>query len=174
MSADRPLEITSLSKSFDTPAGPVMVVKDFNVRIPPGEFVALLGHSGCGKSTVLSIVAGLQTATLGGIVIDGGEVSEPGLERAFVFQSPSLLPWLTALENVFLSASQAHPKLTGKQQRELARKYLNMVGIGEYTEALPAALSQGTQQRVALARALAQEPRFLLLDEPFGMLDSLT
>jgi nitrate ABC transporter ATP-binding subunit len=170
MNADRPLEISSLSKSF----GPVTVVKDFNIRVAPGEFVALLGHSGCGKSTVLSIVAGLQTATLGGIVIDGAEVTEPGLERAFCFQSPCLLPWLTAFDNVLLSASQAHPKLSSAAQKELATKYLSLVGVAEYAAELPAALSQGTQQRVAIARALAQEPRFLLLDEPFGMLDSLT
>lgn len=170
MNTDRPLEISSLSKSF----GPVTVVKNFNIRIAPGEFVALLGHSGCGKSTVLSIVAGLQTATLGGIVLDGVEVTEPGLERAFCFQSPCLLPWLTAFHNVLLSACQAHPKLTAAAQKELAAKYLSLVGVAEYAGDLPAALSQGTQQRVAIARALAQEPRFLLLDEPFGMLDSLT
>lgn len=166
----RPLEITSLGKSF----GSITVVKDFNIRIQPGEFVALLGHSGCGKSTVLSIIAGLQAATLGGVVIDGVEVNEPGLERAVVFQSPSLLPWLTAFENVLLSSAQAHPKQTPAAQREIANRYLSLVGVAEFAAELPAALSQGTQQRVAIARALAQEPRFLLLDEPFGMLDSLT
>ena len=170
MTTDRPLEISSLSKSF----GSVTVVKDFNIRIAPGEFVALLGHSGCGKSTVLSIVAGLQSASLGGIVLDGVEVTEPGLERAFCFQSPCLLPWLTAFDNVLLSASQAHPKLSPAMQKALAAKYLSLVGVAEFARELPAALSQGTQQRVAIARALAQEPRFLLLDEPFGMLDSLT
>ena len=170
----RPLEITSLTKVFDTPTGPLAVVKDFDVRIQPGEFVALLGHSGCGKSTVLSIIAGLQQSTFGGIVVDGTEVTEPGLERAFVFQSPSLLPWMTALENVTLAARQAHPKLTPAAQRELAQRYLDLVGIAEYSNQLPSELSQGTQQRVAIARALSQEPRFLLLDEPFGMLDSLT
>jgi len=170
MTPARPLEISSLSKSY----GPLTVVKDFNVRIQPGEFVALLGHSACGKSTVLSIIAGLQSATLGGIVIDGVEVTAPGLERAFCFQSPCLLPWLPALENVLLSASQAHPSLSASAQLELARKYLALVGVEEFAADFPAALSQGTQQRVAIARALAQEPRFLLLDEPFGMLDSLT
>jgi len=174
MSTQRPLEFTSLSKVFDTPSGPVTVVKDFNVRIQPGEFVALLGHSGCGKSTVLSIVAGLQKASFGGVVVDGAEISEPGLERAFVFQSPSLLPWLSAFENVLLAATQAHPKLAAAAQRDLAAKYLDLVGVAEFSAEFPAALSQGTQQRVAIARALAQEPRFLLLDEPFGMLDSLT
>src|SRR5438046_7542956 len=96
----RPLEITSLTKVFDTPTGLHVAVKGFSVLIQPGEFVSLLGHSGCGKSTVLSIVAGLDTATEGGVVIDGRETDGPGLERALVFQSPSLLPWLTARENV--------------------------------------------------------------------------
>ena len=166
----RPLEITSLTKSF----GGKAVVKDFSAFIFPGEFVSLLGHSGCGKSTVLSIIAGLQTATEGGVCIDGTEMVEPGLERALVFQSPSLLPWLTAEENVILAVRQAHPKLTRKQQRDLAHKYIGLVGVGEFANQMPAELSQGTQQRVAIARAFSLEPRFLLLDEPFGMLDSMT
>ena len=170
----RPLEITSLTKTFETPTGTHIAVKDFNAVIQPGEFVSLLGHSGCGKSTVLSIVAGLQTATLGGVIVDGKEVDCPGLERALVFQSPCLLPWFTTLENVMLAARQAHPSLTAKEQKELARKYLSLVGVDEFENTLPAELSQGTQQRVAIARALSLEPRFLLLDEPFGMLDSMT
>lgn len=170
----RPLEITSLTKTFITPTGPQTVVRDFNTRIQPGEIVALLGHSGCGKSTVLSIIAGLQDATAGGVVIDGREIDGPGLERAMVFQSPSLLPSLTALDNVLLAVDQAHPKNSRKQNRELAQKYLRLVGIEEYGAQRPAELSQGTQQRVAIARAFAMEPRFLLLDEPFGALDSIT
>jgi nitrate ABC transporter ATP-binding subunit len=170
----RPLEITSLTKVFQTPAGPYTAVKDFCALIQPGEFVSLVGHSGCGKSTVLSIVAGLQGATCGGVCIDGREISGPGLERAVVFQSPSLLPWLSATENVVLAARRAHPKLSRGRQRELAAKYLSLVGVGEFARQFPAELSQGTQQRVAIARALALEPRFLLLDEPFGMLDSIT
>lgn len=170
----RPLEITSLTKVFETPGGEHIAVKDFNAKIQSGEFVALLGHSGCGKSTVLSIVAGLQNATTGGVIVDGQEIDCPGLERALVFQSPCLLPWLTAVENVLLAAREAHPKLSARQQRELARKYLSLVGVEEFENTLPAELSQGTQQRVAIARALSLEPRFLLLDEPFGMLDSMT
>jgi nitrate/nitrite transport system ATP-binding protein len=166
----RPLEITSLTKSF----GSFVAVKDFSVKIKPGEFVALLGHSGCGKSTVLSIIAGLQNATLGGVVIDGHEIDGPALDRALVFQSPSLLPWLSAIENVILAVRQSHPKLTAKAQREMARKYLELVGITEFADQMPGELSQGTQQRVSIARAFSQEPRFLLLDEPFGMLDSMT
>ena len=170
----RPLEITSLTKVFDTPTGKQTPVKDFSVRIQPGQFVSLLGHSGCGKSTVLSIVAGLQQATFGGVVIDGREVTEPGLDRGMVFQSPSLLQWMSALGNVLLAARQAHAKSTPAQHKEIAMRYLNWAGVAEFANQLPAELSQGTQQRVAIARALSLEPRFLLLDEPFGMLDSMT
>ncbi len=170
----RPLVITSLTKAFETPSGTHVAVKDFNATIEAGEFVALLGHSGCGKSTVLSIVAGLSQATTGGVIVDGKEIDAPGLERALVFQSPCLLPWLTTLDNVVLAAREAHPKLNAREQKELARKYLNLVGVGEFENTAPTELSQGTQQRVSIARALSLEPRFLLLDEPFGMLDSMT
>jgi nitrate ABC transporter ATP-binding subunit len=170
----RPLEISSLTKSFPSASGRHVVVKDFRAVIGPGEFVALLGHSGCGKSTVLSIVAGLQKATEGGVVVDGKETDGPSLDRALVFQSPCLLPWMTALDNVLLAARQAHPSRTRAEQKELAAKYLELVGIAEYAHQTPAELSQGTQQRVALARAFSLEPRFLLLDEPFGALDSIT
>jgi nitrate ABC transporter ATP-binding subunit len=168
-----PLELTGLTKVFETPAGPFVAVKDVNARIAAGEFVALLGHSGCGKSTVLSIIAGLQRATLGGVIIDGHEVIEPGAERSIVFQSPCLLPWLTARENVVLAAAQ-RPGMTAKRAGEAADHYLELVGAGDAATQLPAQLSLGTQQCVSLARALATEPQFLLLDEPFSQLDSLT
>src|SRR4029453_12198782 len=111
-----PLELTGLTKVFHTPDGPFVAVKDVNARVEVGEFVALLGHSGCGKSTVLSMIAGLQRATFGGGVIDGHEVIEPGAERSIVFQSPCLLPWLTARENVVLAAAQ-RPGVTAKRAR---------------------------------------------------------
>jgi nitrate/nitrite transport system ATP-binding protein len=171
---DRPLEITSLTKVFQTPAGPHVAVKDFRVQIEPGEFVSLLGHSGCGKSTVLSIVAGLQDATEGGVVIDGREVKGPGLERALVFQAPCLLPWMSAFDNVLMAARQAHSKKSHREQAELAMEYMELVGVAEFARQMPGELSQGTQQRVAIARAFSLEPRFLLLDEPFGALDSIT
>lgn len=158
-----PLEITGLTKVFDTPSGPFVAVKDVNATIQQSEFVCILGHSGCGKSTVLSIVAGLDTASYGGVVIDGKQVVEPGPERALVFQSPCLLPWLTARQNVQLAAGRGD-----------ANVYLELVGVGDHADRLPAELSLGTQQCVSLARALSVEPRFLLLDEPFSMLDSLT
>jgi nitrate ABC transporter ATP-binding subunit len=163
----RPLEITGLTKTFQTDAGPYTAVENFDVKIMPGEFVTLLGHSGCGKSTVLSILAGLEKATAGGFCIDGKEVDEPGTDRGVVFQSPSLLPWLSARQNVELAWRQVKPKRT-------VEWYLELVGVGDAADQLPPELSLGTQQRVSIARALSLSPRILLLDEPFGMLDSLT
>jgi len=167
-----PLELTGLTKVFPTPSGPYIAVKDVNATIRAGEFVAILGHSGCGKSTVLSMIAGLNQATLGGVVIDGRQVTDPGLERAIVFQAPCLLPWLTARENVQLAASQRRAR--ERATTAAALDYLEMVGVGDAAEQLPPQLSLGTQQCVSLARALSVEPRFLLLDEPFSQLDSLT
>jgi nitrate/nitrite transport system ATP-binding protein len=169
-----PLELTGLTKVFDTPSGPYVAVQDVNARINDGEFVCILGHSGCGKSTVLSMIAGLQKATLGGVVINGTEVDEPGMDRGVVFQSPCLLPWLSAGENVELAVRRAFPKLGRQQRRAQAEKYLELLGIPDCYHQPPAELSLGTQQCVSLARALSLEPRFLLLDEPFSMLDSLT
>ena len=166
----RPLEITGLAKTFPTPSGPFTAVRDFNLKIQPGEFVCLLGHSGCGKSTVLSILAGLQQATQGGYCIDGKEVDYPGTDRGVVFQSPSLLPWLTAEENVALAFKQAHPNESNKK----VKRYMELAGVADVADQLPGELSLGTQQRVSIARALSLDPRYLLLDEPFGMLDSLT
>lgn len=171
-----PLELTGLTKVFQTPEGEFVAVENVNALIRNGEFVCILGHSGCGKSTVLSIIAGLQRATFGGVVIDGTEVDEPGTDRAVVFQSPCLLPWLTARQNVALAMKQARRKAKGGETapRATPEQYLELVGVGECANQVPAELSLGTQQCVSLARALALEPRFLLLDEPFSMLDSLT
>jgi nitrate ABC transporter ATP-binding subunit len=170
----RPLEITGLGKSFVTPTGPFTAVRDFNLVVQPGEFICLLGHSGCGKSTVLSILAGLQRATQGGFCIDGKEVDYPGTDRGVVFQSPSLLPWLSAADNVMLGFRQAHPDVSGGEAKKRVRRYMELAGVADVADQVPAELSLGTQQRVAIARALSLDPRFLLLDEPFGMLDSLT
>jgi len=168
-----PLELTGLTKVFDGGGTPFIAVKDVNAEVQAGEFVALLGHSGCGKSTVLSMIAGLQPATYGGVVIDGTQVVGPGAERAIVFQAPCLLPWLSARDNVLLAAAQ-RPGTTGAQQRDAADRFLELVGVADVGSQLPAQLSLGTQQCVSLARALSTEPRFLLLDEPFSQLDSLT
>ena len=169
-----PLELTGLSKVFDTPTGPFVAVKDVNAKVKAGEFVAILGHSGCGKSTVLSIIAGLDQATLGGVIIDGTEVVGPGAERAIVFQAPCLLPWMTARENVRLAVAQRPGMRRLRDQLAAADHFLAVVGVPDAAEQIPAQLSLGTQQCVSLARALAAEPRFLLLDEPFSQLDSLT
>jgi nitrate/nitrite transport system ATP-binding protein len=168
-----PLQLTGLTKVFDTTSGPFVAVKDVNAQVGAGEFVALLGHSGCGKSTVLSMIAGLDRPTFGGVVIDGAEVVGPGAERAIVFQSPCLLPWLTARENVRLAAAQ-RPGAKHNSGRAAADHYLGLLGIADEGDQPPGKLSLGTQQCVSLARALSLEPRFLLLDEPFSQLDSLT
>jgi nitrate ABC transporter ATP-binding subunit len=167
-----PLELTGLTKVFPTPAGPFIAVKDVNARVQAGEFVAILGHSGCGKSTVLSILAGIERATLGGVLIDGREVTDPGPERAMVFQAPCLLPWLTARQNVQLALHRS--RRGSHEDAAAADHYLDMVGVRDAADRAPGQLSLGMQQCVALARALVVEPRFLLLDEPFSMLDSLT
>ena len=169
-----PLELTGLTRIFPTPTGSFVAVKDVNAQVQAGEFVSILGHSGCGKSTVLAMVAGLDRSTLGGVLIDGTEVRSPGAERAVVFQAPCLLPWLTAEDNVALAATQGTTPRTRREALEVARHYLEMVGVRDAAAQLPGELSLGTQQCVSLARALAVEPRFLLLDEPFSQLDSLT
>jgi nitrate/nitrite transport system ATP-binding protein len=169
-----PLELTGLTKVFPTPSGPFIAVKDVNAIVQTGEFVAILGHSGCGKSTVLSIVAGLDQASYGGVVIDGTQIDGPGAERAIVFQSPCLLPWLTARQNVELGATQGTVKRSHRDAVATANHYLDLAGVADAADQLPPQLSLGMQQCVSLARALAVEPRFLLLDEPFSQLDSLT
>ena len=168
------LILSKLGKSYPGPNGPAVIVRDFDLSIKKGEFVCLIGHSGCGKSTVLSMIAGLERASSGLIYVDGNIVDSPGTDRGVVFQAPCLLPWLSAEENVMLAVGQAFPRYSYKRRKDHAQKYLQMVGVEEFVHQGPAELSLGIQQRVSLARALALEPRFLLLDEPFGMLDSLT
>src|SRR4051812_41858743 len=131
-----PLELTGLGKAFDTPEGRVVAVENVNATIHEGEFVCVLGHSGCGKSTILSIVAGLQRATLGGVVIDGKEVTTPGADRAVVFQAPSLLPWLSARDNVALAARTTPAGASRRGRREAAMHYLELVGIADVADQL--------------------------------------
>jgi nitrate ABC transporter ATP-binding subunit len=168
------LEISYLTKTFPTPGGPSTVVRNFNLALKKGEFVTLIGHSGCGKSTVLSIVAGLTTGTEGGVLIEGREITGPGPDRGVVFQAPCLLPWLTAFDNVLLGVEQAMPNLPRRDQRALVTETLELVGLGDSMTKKPAEMSGGMQQRVGIARAFALRPKVLLLDEPFGMLDALT
>lgn len=168
------LEISQLTKAYATPAGPAVIVKDFDLAVQKGEFVSLIGHSGCGKSTVLSIAAGLSEVTLGGVILDGREIQGPGPDRGVVFQSPCLLPWLTALDNVLLGVDHVFPRATHAERRAIATGYLTLCGLGHALYKKPPELSAGMCQRVGIARAFAINPKVLLLDEPFGMLDSLT
>lgn len=168
------LECWRLRKEFKTDNGLFIAVRDFTLNMAEGEFVSIIGHSGCGKSTVLSMVAGLHELNGGGMVLDNHEIVGAGPDRAVVFQSPNLLPWLTALENVTLGLEQVQPKATNAQRDEIAHNWLKRVGLGRAAYKKPAELSQGMQQRVGIARAFALQPKMLLLDEPFGMLDSLT
>ena len=168
------IDFSQLGKTFSTAKGPFCAVKDFNLKVPEGQFVCLVGHSGCGKSTVLSMLAGLQTPTEGVIVLAGKEVTGPGPDRGMVFQSPCLLPWLSAFNNVLLGIGQAFPQKRAAERAAIAEHFLEMVGLADDTRKMPAELSQGMRQRVGIARALALNPKVLLLDEPFGMLDGIT
>jgi nitrate/nitrite transport system ATP-binding protein len=168
------LELSRLTKTYEAPTGAAVIVKDFDLAVARGEFVTIIGHSGCGKSTVLSMAAGLTEPTSGGIVLAGKEVIGPGPDRGVVFQSPCLLPWMTALENVLLGVGQVFPGASRKEKLRVAEEQLALVGLGEALHKRPAELSQGMRQRVGIARAFALSPKLLLLDEPFGMLDSLT
>jgi nitrate ABC transporter ATP-binding subunit len=168
------VELSKLTKVYPTPKGQAIIVKDFDLKIKKGEFVTLIGHSGCGKSTVLSMLAGLNDITAGGIILAGRELDGAGPDRGVVFQSPSLLPWFTAFENVMLGVNQVFYTATKEERRQIVEYYLTVVGLGDAMHKRPAELSQGMRQRVGIARAFALSPKMLLLDEPFGMLDSLT
>ena len=171
---DRYLEFSQLTKVYPTPKGPLTVVDGYETKMKKGEFITLIGHSGCGKSTVLSMAAGLNPITSGAIVLDGKHITEAGPDRAVVFQSPSLMPWLTAYENVALGVDGVYPNASAAEKRDVCEYYLSKVGLGDSMEKAAASLSNGMKQRVGIARAFALSPKLLLLDEPFGMLDSLT
>ncbi|MBQ26043.1 ABC transporter ATP-binding protein [Alcanivorax sp.] len=169
------LELSNVGMKFDTPKGQFEALKDVNLKIDSGEFVSLIGHSGCGKSTVLNIVAGLLQATDGGVILDKHEVTEPGPERAVVFQNHSLLPWLTAFENVELAVKQVFRKTKSKAEiRDWVEHNLELVHMAHAMHKKPDEISGGMKQRVGIARALAMQPQVLLMDEPFGALDALT
>ncbi|WP_374434246.1 ABC transporter ATP-binding protein [Tabrizicola sp.] len=171
---DRYLQFSQLHKVYATPKGPLTVVKDFNLTLKKGEFISLIGHSGCGKSTVLTMAAGLNDISKGAIKLDGLHVEGADPERAVVFQSPSLFPWLTARENVAIGVDRVYPKATQGERQDVVEYYLERVGLADAMHKPAAELSNGMKQRVGIARAFALSPKLLLLDEPFGMLDSLT
>jgi len=171
---DRYLQFSQLSKAYPTPKGPLTVVEEFDLTLRKGEFVSLIGHSGCGKSTVLTMAAGLNDISGGAIVLDGKHVTGADPERAVVFQAPSLFPWLTARENVAVGVDRVYPEATQAERQEVVEYYLERVGLADAMNKPAAELSNGMKQRVGIARAFALSPKLLLLDEPFGMLDSLT
>ncbi|MGE0666234.1 MAG: ABC transporter ATP-binding protein [Sphingomonadales bacterium] len=170
----RYVEFGAVSKVYPTPKGPLTVVDRFDLKMKKGEFISLIGHSGCGKSTVLSMVAGLTDISSGGIVLDNKEVVAAGPERAVVFQAPSLFPWLTARENVALGVDRVYPSASYAEKADIIAYYLARVGLADAMDKRADELSNGMKQRVGIARAFALSPKLLLLDEPFGMLDSLT
>ena len=170
----RYLQFSQLDKVYPTPKGPLTVVEDFNLTLNKGEFVSLIGHSGCGKSTVLTMTAGLNEISSGAIVLDGKHVVDADPERAVVFQAPSLFPWLTAKENVAIGADRVYPAASQAERQDVVEYYLERVGLADAMDKPASELSNGMKQRVGIARAFALSPKLLLLDEPFGMLDSLT
>ena len=169
------LKLDHIDKTFARGAQETEVLKDITLGIEIGEFVSMIGHSGCGKTTLLNIVAGLARATTGGVLLEEREVNEPGPDRAVVFQNHSLLPWLTVYDNVRLAVDKV---FSGKKSRAERRAWtlhnLELVQMTHAKDKRPAEISGGMKQRVGLARALAMEPKVLLLDEPFGALDALT
>ncbi|MCG8493039.1 MAG: ABC transporter ATP-binding protein [Sneathiellales bacterium] len=171
---ERYVEFSQVSKVYPTPKGPLTVVDGFDLKIKKGEFITLIGHSGCGKSTVLSMAAGLNKITSGGVILNGTEVAGAGPERAVVFQAPSLMPWLSAYDNVSLGVEKVYPGANKSERKDIVEYYLSRVGLADAMHKKAADLSNGMKQRVGIARAFALSPKLLLLDEPFGMLDSLT
>ncbi|MEP4247789.1 ABC transporter ATP-binding protein [Tateyamaria sp.] len=174
MIENRFLDFSQLHKVYPTPKGPLTVVEDFDLKINKGEFISLIGHSGCGKSTVLTMAAGLNEISKGAIKLDGRHVEGADPERAVVFQSPNLFPWLSAKENVAIGVDKVYPNATRIERQEVVEYYLERVGLSDAMDKQADSLSNGMKQRVGIARAFALSPKLLLLDEPFGMLDSLT
>ena len=174
VAVERYVDFSQVSKIYPTRKGPVKVVDGFELKIRKGEFISIIGHSGCGKSTVLSMMAGLNDISEGVIVLDGREVDNAGPDRGIVFQAPSLVPWLSAYENVALGVEQVYPHASKQERRDIIENYLARVGLADVWGKKASELSNGMKQRVGIARAFALSPKMLLLDEPFGMLDSLT
>ena len=171
---ERYVDFSRVSKIYPSSKGPIKVVDGFELKIRKGEFISIIGHSGCGKSTVLSMLAGLNSISEGVIVLDGREVATAGPDRGIVFQAPSLVPWLSAYDNVALGVEQVYPHASAQDRRDIIENYLSRVGLADAWDKKASELSNGMKQRVGIARAFALSPKMLLLDEPFGMLDSLT
>lgn len=170
----RYLELRDLTVSFETPSGRYTAVKNINLAIARGQIVSLIGHSGCGKSTILNAIGGLVKPSAGEVILGGVTIDAPGPDRGIVFQHYSLLPWLSVYENIFEAVDSVITDKTKAEKRELVERFLRMVGLWEHRDKRPKQISGGMKQRVAIARAFAINPQVLLLDEPFGALDALT
>jgi len=169
------LDLEGVEKVFPLPKGKEYVaVTDVNLNIKENEIISIIGHSGCGKSTLLNMIAGLDMATDGGIILQNKEITGPGPERAVVFQNHSLLPWLTVYQNIEMAVKKVMPELSSKELKERVYKFIEMVNLDHAKDKYPGEISGGMKQRVGIARALSIKPKVLLMDEPFGALDSLT
>lgn len=168
------VSVENLTKKYPSKQGDLVVFEDVNIGIEKGEFVCIIGHSGCGKSTILNVLAGLDEASSGSVIMGGKEVVGPSLDRGIVFQNYSLLPWLTTLKNVCFGVAARNPAWSKAQVIAHSSHFLGMVGLAEALNKKPSELSGGMRQRVSIARAFATSPQLLLLDEPFGALDALT
>lgn len=177
MTNDNPIiSLQMLQKSFPTPDGTdeIEVFGDVWFDIFPGEFVCLIGHSGCGKTTLLNILAGLSEATSGGVTVDGKEVTGTSLDRAVIFQSHALMPWMTVYDNIDFAVKSRWPNMTKSERIAHCQQFIDLVSLTGSEDKRPVQLSGGMKQRVGIARALAIEPKILLMDEPFSALDALT
>jgi nitrate/nitrite transport system ATP-binding protein len=169
------LRLDHVDKVFRRDGVTSVVLKDVNLTISRGEFVSIIGHSGCGKSTMLNLIAGLQQVTAGAVLLEDQEVREPGPDRAVVFQNHSLLPWLTVYDNVKIAVDKVSRRTRSRQERhDWTMHNLDLVQMAHAKDKRPAEISGGMKQRVGIARALSMEPKVLLMDEPFGALDALT
>jgi len=168
------LVVDNVSKIYPTPKGPFTVLDGINLTIAEGEFICLIGHSGCGKTTLLNMVSGFNTPTTGEVRLKGNVITKPGPDRMVVFQNYALLPWMTVTENVYLAVDSVHPTKSESEKREIVRDHLAMVGLNEAADKKITQISGGMKQRVSIARALSIRPQLLILDEPFGALDAIT
>jgi bicarbonate transport system ATP-binding protein len=168
------ISFQKVTKTYPTRTGLNVVIKDIDLTVKQGEFICIIGHSGCGKSTLLNTLSGFATPNEGQVTMDGKLITKPGPDRMVVFQNYSLMPWMTAYENVYFGLDSVHPNKSKSEKDRIVRDTLTMVGLGEAMEKTPPQLSGGMRQRVAIARAFCLRPEVLILDEPFGALDAIT